>query len=388
MRPILLSGAFSDIRVRAGKLVLTEAYGSERRLLEYNPMNLDFENVVVTNPSGNITIQAIYWLSRNNIPVLMLNFNGELMSMLDMPITNAKTRIKQYEAYTKRRVAVAKQFIMGKLKHTEDFLIWLSDRYNIDMKRFAFPEAYTKLQEAKSLKSIMGVEGITANAYWSEMSKVFHQSKFEVGNRDIGRTNRPMNAIDEVNALLNYGYTYLESLIQKCLISNGLDPSIGFLHEIASGKRPLTYDFIEPYRFLVDWSMVRGLETNVFNKDEFSRDNLAFSIKIGKKAVEKLIRLIQESLSARVKYKSAEWQWYTLINDKTREFSRDFKVDLSLPGFTAERTDKKDLREKILKMSYAEWKKMGYSKGSLWYMKHNLDKGSFKLYDKSLEKLS
>lgn len=69
-------------------------------------MNLDFENVVVTNPSGNITIQAIYWLSRNNIPVLILNFNGELMSMLDMPITNAKTRIKQYEAYTKRRVAV------------------------------------------------------------------------------------------------------------------------------------------------------------------------------------------------------------------------------------------------------------------------------------------
>lgn len=192
MRSILLSGAFSDIRVRAGKIVFAEVYGSEKRTLEYNPMTLDFENVVIANPSGNITLQAIYWLSRNNIPVLMFNFNGELMRILDMPITNAKTRVKQYEAYTKRRVAVAKQFIMGKLKHTEDFLIWLSDRYNIYMKRFAISEAYLKLQEAKSLKSIMGIEGITANAYWSEMSKVFYQSKFEVGNRDIGRTNRPI----------------------------------------------------------------------------------------------------------------------------------------------------------------------------------------------------
>lgn len=197
------------------------------------------------------------------------------------------------------------------------------------------------------------------------MTKVFNETKFPMGNRDIGRTNRPMNAIDEVNALLNYGYPYLESLVQKSLISNGLDPCIGFVREIASGKRPLTYDFIEPYRLLVDWSIIKGLESNVFIKDDFRRNLVTYTLKLNKSGVDRLIRLNQESLSTRVRCKNANWQWYTIIYDKAREFSRSFNVDFANPGFSAERTDTKYLREKIKNMTYEEWKAMGRSKGSL-----------------------
>ena len=63
----------------------------------------------------------------------------------------------------------------------------------------------------------------------------------------MGRTKRPMNAVDEVKAILNYGNTYFESIIQKTLFSNGLDVNMGFLHEIASGKKPLAYKFVEPF---------------------------------------------------------------------------------------------------------------------------------------------
>jgi CRISPR-associated protein Cas1 len=42
-----------------------------------------------------------------------------------------------------------------------------------------------------------------------------------------------MNASDEINALLNYGYAVLESMIRKTINSIGLDPSIGYLHELA-----------------------------------------------------------------------------------------------------------------------------------------------------------
>ena len=233
----------------------------------------------------------------------------------------------------------------------------------------------------------MGIEGITANTYWAEVNEILNGFNFDVGNRDIGRTKRPMNAVDEVNALLNYGYTYLESIIQRALVSNGLDVNIGFLHEIASGKKPLTYDFVEPYRYLVDWSIVRGLESKVFIKDDFTRDLLTYTMKLKKIGIDKLIRLIQESLSSKVKYKNAEWQWYTVIYDKAREFSKEFKADLTMPRFQVERTDTKELREKILKMSYKEWKEMGYSKGSLWYMKHNIGKGEFKLYCNGLKKI-
>jgi len=86
-------------------------------------------------------------------------------------------------------------------------------------------------------------------------------------------------------------------------------------------------------------------------------------------------------------FKNAEWQWYTIIYYKAREFSKEFKADLAMPHFEAERTDTRELREKILKMSYKEWKEMGYSKGSLWYMEQNSEKGNFKLYEKTQIKL-
>lgn len=308
--------------------------------------------------------------------------------MVEPASNDARTRLRQYEAYTKRRVEIAREFIQGKIKHTQNLLEFLSQRYDLNLEKFRFNEVQDQLAKAKSLRGIMGIEGITANTYWAEVNVILNGFNFDVGNRDIGRTKRPMNAVDEVNALLNYGYTYLESIIQRALVSNGLDVNIGFMHEVASGKKPLTYDFVEPYRFLVDWSIIRGLESRAFNKDDFTRDLLTYTIKLKKSEIDKLIRLIQESLSSKVKYKNAEWQWYTVIYDKAREFSKDFKADLTMPEFEAERTDTKELREKIVKMSYKEWKEMGYSKGSLWYMKKNIEKGNFRIYPKMKKKLS
>lgn len=51
-----------------------------------------------------------------------------------------------------------------------------------------------------------------------------------------------MNASDEINALLNYGYAILETEVRKAINNAGLDPTIGFLHELAESKIPLIYD--------------------------------------------------------------------------------------------------------------------------------------------------
>lgn len=41
------------------------------------------------------------------------------------------------------------------------------------------------------------------------------------------------------------------------------------------------------------------------------------------------------------------------------------------PVYVAERDDSGMLRKKIIDMSYTEWKKMSFSKGTLHYMKQN-----------------
>ena len=49
--------------------------------------------------------------------------------------------------------------------------------------------------------------------------------------------------------------------------------------------------------------------------------------------------------------------------------------DFVIPAYTVERQDSDEIRQKILNMSYTEWKKMGFSKGTLHYMKQNAKSG-------------
>lgn len=70
-------------------------------------------------------------------------------------------------------------------------------------------------------------------------------------------------ASDEINALLNYGYAVLESMIRKTINSIGFDPSIGYLHEIAPSKHPLVYDLQELFRHVIDYSVIETLETKL-----------------------------------------------------------------------------------------------------------------------------
>jgi len=47
------------------------------------------------------------------------------------------------------------------------------------------------------------------------------------------------------------------------------------------------------------------------------------------------------------------------------------KLDLASPSWVIDRQDSDEMRQKILAIPYAEWKKMGFSKGTLYYLKKN-----------------
>ena len=50
-------------------------------------------------------------------------------------------------------------------------------------------------------------------------------------------------------------------------------------------------------------------------------------------------------------------------------------MDFASPRPNLKRQDKQDVREKILRITYKEWKEMGYSKGTLHYLKQNVRSG-------------
>jgi len=65
--------------------------------------------------------------------------------------------------------------------------------------------------------------------------------------------------------LLNYGYSVLAGEISKFVCGIGLDSYFGFMHKFHTGFQPLVYDLMEPFRRLVDYSVLK-ITTNKDHK--------------------------------------------------------------------------------------------------------------------------
>lgn len=64
------------------------------------------------------------------------------------------------------------------------------------------------------------------------------------------------------NALLNYGYSIIRSLIAKIVVASGLLPSLGIHHDNELNSFNLVDDLIEPYRGFIDWYIIEAVGIN------------------------------------------------------------------------------------------------------------------------------
>lgn len=119
---------------------------------------------------------------------------------------------------------------------------------------------------AASLESLRGLEGAAQAAYLRAYTTLFPGSlKFR------GRNRRPPR--DPVNACLSLAYTLVHFEAVRVCHASGLDPLLGFFHELAFGRESLACDLIEPARPMVDgwvWEMFRSrsLRREHFNLDK------------------------------------------------------------------------------------------------------------------------
>lgn len=401
MNSLILSGHGISMNVDGGKLHIQDGHDFNRPNPDnyvFKPKFIDLDNIVVYGHSGNISLDAIRWLTKQNVPLTVLNWDGRLLTSI-MPLEHKSSNIRmaQYHAYENgQRVDIAKKFIDAKIKNSIAVLNWLGKRYpeiakanNERMK--TIDSTWALMSKAIGIKDVMGIEGIVAHHYWAIIATVFDKN-LEFDGRLYGKTIRPMGAVDPINALFNYGYSILESQCWKALNSVGLDPHVGFMHEMNPAKAPLVYDFQEPFRWIVDVAVISALEKKTFTKKDFIRTE-NYNIRIRPDGVKKLMAELMPQFTKTVKYTGYYREWGYIITEKAYELGQFIigkrkSLDFSNPEPVLERYDSDDMRKKILDMPYTEWRKMGYSKGSLYYLKKNAKNDKpFKIYGKVREKL-
>lgn len=143
-------------------------------------------------------------------------------------------------------------------------------------------------------QDVLGLEGMASRAYFKAISLIMPERyKF------AGRSRDP--AKDEFNAMLNYGYGILYSIVEKASIIAGLDPYAGFLHTDSYNKRSLVFDIIEMFRIHIDEPVVY-MFTRRMVRDEFF-EPVEQGVMLSKEGRAVLIDVINKSLDEAVEYR-------------------------------------------------------------------------------------
>lgn len=127
-----------------------------------------------------------------------------------------------------------------------------------------------------SLESLRGLEGASANAYFSVLDDMI------LNNKDMfffhGRNRRP--ALDPVNAMLSFAYSLLAHDCASALESVGLDSYVGFMHRDRPGRNSLALDLMEELRPAIADRFVLTLINNrmVSGKDFITQESGAVQL--------------------------------------------------------------------------------------------------------------
>jgi uncharacterized HAD superfamily protein len=56
-----------------------DKHNSKIETYTFTPRKIPYDTIIIDGHSGYISLQALHWLSKNNIPVFVLDFDGQLL---------------------------------------------------------------------------------------------------------------------------------------------------------------------------------------------------------------------------------------------------------------------------------------------------------------------
>jgi len=217
-----------------------------------------------------ITPTALNLIFGNSIFTSFLTIDGRYKGSLFSGFSkNIFLRLKQYELYNNQefRQQFSKIIVLNKIKNNYTLLLKYKRNHRnaeIDEEIGKIKSIIDNLKEIKkiNINQLLGIEGISSKYYFSAFSKMLRK---ELAFKK--RTSHPPK--DPVNSLLSLGYTLLFNEFVSLIYSNGLDPFIGYYHELEYGRESLAVDLMEGFRFIIDSFVLQLINKNVIKKDDF-----------------------------------------------------------------------------------------------------------------------
>jgi CRISPR-associated protein Cas1 len=274
MPTLILDGDSLSIRVESKRLKVIRSIIDEEGKRGQNRTDIplhDIDRVIIIGRPG-ITVPVLQRLMFNNIPCYFTTSKNRWIGSL-LPDNNkdAARRLRQYEFSrdSELRLKLARIIIADKIRNSRRVLQRLAANRVASM----FPEQIQVCDELKKLgkqvrncgtrDELRGIEGMAAALYFKRVGAFFPEEiPFTT------RSRRPPK--DPANALLSWTYTIVMGEIECEIRTRGLDPCIGFLHEISHGSPSLALDLLEPLRApLCDLLTLNLLNHGILSDESF-----------------------------------------------------------------------------------------------------------------------
>jgi len=170
MNPLLLTGFGISTDVDKAHLTIKQ----KESVKEFEPQRIPYDSIIIDGHCGSMSFEALRWLSKHDVSIALLNWNGNLLSTTVCQETlNAQLKVKQYAIYLnpESRLYIASQIVKQKVKSSLSLLKALSNFYDID---FSTINKEIERVNYNNINSLMMYEGRMASAYWSELTKIFN----------------------------------------------------------------------------------------------------------------------------------------------------------------------------------------------------------------------
>lgn len=288
-RPLILSGHGIRLNIDRSTLLIKcgfTHYPQNKEEYRFFPRDRQLPSrIVILDGDGSITFDALEWLSEQNIPLVQINWRGQVSCIGNADFSANPDRVAQQLEIknSKEGFEFSKWLILKKIENSYDTIKDISSNSpeaQLILKKIQAQATALKEKPPINLGSLLTVEGIAAAAYfryWYTLSlkwkginkKPIPQEWLKIGTRIGSSSKSNQFALHPVNAILNYAYGVLENQVRAQLLAAGVDPTIGYIHSNWEDRSSLVFDLMEPVRPIMDKKVLEFVLRHKFSPDDF-----------------------------------------------------------------------------------------------------------------------
>jgi len=251
---------------------------------------------------GNVSVSPflIHRCAQDGRRLVWLTSYGRFRAAVRGPVQgNVLLRRAQHQALgdARQTTDIARQMLAGKMQNCRRTLVRARresdeehDRRMLQDAADRIAEIIERLPDINDLNILRGAEGDAAREYFSVFSLMLRRNRSYFNM--TGRTRRPPR--DPLNSLLSFLYTLLCSECASAAEAVGLDPQVGYLHALRSGRPALALDLMEEFRSMLADRFVLTLINRQQIQEKHFEDKPGGSVYLTDKGREILLNAYQK----------------------------------------------------------------------------------------------